>query len=143
MNKYLVWLPAFIILGLTMYKQLNEAIESKPVSRNILFSVHKSSSYASVVYNNTSARVNIIVEKVNTNGQHTIVWHKNFEQKYLCQYPSLENALKENITICNLSQRKEYLVVHRILTYNSKGSKLEMEDRILIEDNNCTIEICV
>src|SRR5205085_12638104 len=113
-----------------------EAMETKPVNKNISFSVYKSSSYTSVAYNNTSAQVNIIVEKVNTRGQHTIVWDKKLEQKYLRQYPSVENALKENITIDNLDGKKEYLVVHYIVTYNSKGSELQMQDCDVIKDHN-------
>jgi hypothetical protein len=136
MNKYLVWLPAFMVLGAVIYKPAKEAPEAKPVSKNISFSVYKSSSYTSVVYNNTSARVYIIVEKVNTNGQHTIVWDKKLDPKYLSQYPSIENALKQNITIHNLNREKEYLVVHYILTYNSKGSELQMQDSTIMKDDN-------
>jgi hypothetical protein len=104
MNKYLVWLPALPVLGAVIYKPLKQA-ESKSVSKNISFSVYKSSSYTSVVYNNTSAGVYISVEKVNTKGQHTIVWDK-IKQKNLSRYPSLENALKQNIIIRNLSRKK-------------------------------------
>jgi hypothetical protein len=47
MHKYLVWLPAFIILGAVIYKPLKQ-VKSKSISSNILFSVYKSSSYTSV-----------------------------------------------------------------------------------------------
>ena len=136
MNKYLVWLPAFMVLGAVIYKPVKEATEARLVNKNISFSVYKSSSYTSVVYNNTSAKVYIIVEKVNTKGQHTIVWDKKFDPKYLSRYPSVENALKQNITIHNLNREKEYLIVHYILTYNSKESELQMQDSIIMKDDN-------
>jgi hypothetical protein len=136
MNKHLAWLPAFIIFATAIYKPVKEAMETKLVNKNISFNVYKSSSYTSVVYNNTSAQINIIVEKVNTKGQHTIVWDKKFEQKYLNQYPAAENALKQNITISNLDGKKEYVIVHYIVTYNSKGSELHMQDCAVIKDNN-------
>jgi hypothetical protein len=136
MNKYLAWLPAFIILAAVMYKPVKEATDAKPVNKNISFSVYKSNSYTSAVYNNTSAQVNIIVEKVNTEGQHTIIWDKKFEQKYLSKYPSIENALKQNITIQNLNGKKEYLVAHYILRYNSKGSELQMEHYTVMKDDS-------
>jgi len=136
MNKYLAWLPAFIILGVVIYKPVKEATTAKPASKNISFSVYKSSSYTSVVYNNTFAQVNIIVEKVNTRGQRTTVLDKKFEQKYLSQYPSVENALKQNITIHNLNYENECLVVCYIVTYNSKGSELQIQGSTIIKNNN-------
>src|SRR6266536_4448177 len=136
MDKYLVWLAVVMVLGALIYKAAKETAEAKPVSKDISFSVYKSSSYISGVYSNTSAGVDIIVEKVNAKGQHTIVWDKKLESKYLSQYPYAENALKQNITIYNLNRKKEYLVVHYILTYNSKGSELQMKDCTIMKGNN-------
>jgi len=136
MNKYLAWLPAFIILAVVIYKPVKEAMETKLVTKSISVSVYKSSSYTSLVYNNTSAKVNIIVEKVDTKGKRTIVCDKKLEQKYLSEYPSVENALKENITIYNLDGKKECLLVHYIVTYNSKGSELQMHGSTFLNDNN-------
>jgi hypothetical protein len=136
MNKYIAWLPAFIILATVIYKPVKEATETKLISKDISFSVYKSSSYKSVAYNNTSAEVNIIVEKVNTKGQHTIVWDKKLDSKYLSKYPSFENALTQNITINNLDSKKECLVVNYIVTYNSKGSELQMHSSTILADNN-------
>ena len=136
MNKYLVWLPALMVLGAVMYKQVKQATESKFVNKNISFAVYKGSSYTSGIYNNTSAQVHIIVEKVTTKGQHTIVWDKTLDSKYLSQYPSAENALKQNVTIPGVNQKKEYLVVYYTLTYNSKGSELQMQDGTIVKDSN-------
>src|SRR5438046_2374698 len=117
MNKFLIWLPAVMVLGTIMYKPVKEATESKVVSKNISFAVYKGSSYTSGVYDNTSAQVHIIVEKVNTRGQHKIVWDKTLDSKSLSQYPSAENALKQTVTIPNVNQKKEYLLVHYTLIY--------------------------
>jgi hypothetical protein len=136
MNKHLAWLPAFIILAAVIYRPVKETAETKLVNKNISFTVYKSSSYTSVVYNNTSAQVNIIVEKVNTKGQHQIVWDKKLAQKYLSEYPVAENALKQNITISNLDGKKEYLLVQYIVTYNSKGSELQMHSSTVLTANN-------
>jgi hypothetical protein len=136
MNKYLAWLPAPTILGAVMYKSVKENTATKTVSKNISFNVYKSNPYTSGVYNNTSVQVHIIVEKINTGGQHTIVWDKKLDSKCLSQYPSVENALKQNITIRNVNQKKEYVAVYYTLTYNSKGSELQMQDGIIMKDNN-------
>ena len=136
MNKFLAWFSAVMILGAVMQKPVKEAMQPKLANRDISFTVYKGTSYTSGIYNNTSVQIHIIVEKVNTKGQHTIVWDKRLDAKYLSQYPAAENALKQNVTIYNVNQKKEYLVVHYTLTYNSKGSKLHMRDRAVINDKN-------
>ena len=136
MNKYLIWLPALMVLGTIMYKPVKEAMETETVNKNISFAVYKSTPYTSAVYNNASASVHIIIEKVDTRGQHTKVWDKTLNSKYLSQYPSVENALKQNITINNVNQKKEYLVVYYTLTYNSKGSELQMHEGTIVKENN-------
>jgi hypothetical protein len=136
MNKYLAWLPGLLVLGAVIYTPERNATETEIVSKNISFTVYKSNPYTSGVYHNTSAQVHIVVEKVNTNGQHTIVWDERLDPKCLSQFPSIENALKQNITIHKVNQKKEYVIVHYTLTYNSKGSELQMQDGIIVKDNN-------
>ena len=136
MNKYLAWLPALLILGAVTYKSAKEATQPKLVTKNILFAVFKGGAYTSGVYNTTSAQVHLYIEKVNSKGQHTIVWDKMLDAKYLGQYPSIENALKQNVTVKNVNDKKEYLVVHYILTYNSKGSELLMHEGTVIKDSS-------
>jgi hypothetical protein len=136
MNKYLAWLPLLMIAGVFTLKPIKEAREEKPLNRSISFAVYKSNAYTSAAYNNTSAEVHIIVEKVTTSGKHTIVWDKKLDSKSLSQYPSVKNALKQNITIPNVNQKKEYLAVHYTLTYNSKGSELQMWESTIVKENN-------
>lgn len=136
MNKYLAWLPALMVLGTLMYKPVKEATKAKLVSQNISLAVYKSSDYTSKVYDNTSAQVHIIVEKVNSKGKRTIVWDKIMDAKSLSEYPSVENAVKQNITVHNVNQKKEYLVVDYTLIYNSKGTELQMHDAEVVKDTN-------
>ena len=136
MNKLIAWLPALMVLGAVIYKPVKEATETKTVNKNISFSVYKGNSYTSGVYSNTFAQIHIVVEKVNTKGQREIVWDKILESKYISQYPSANNALKQNIVIPNVNQKKEYLLVYYTLTYNSKGSKLQMQDGTIVKDSN-------
>ena len=136
MNKFLIWLPTVMVLGTVMYKPVKEATEVKTVNKNISFVVYKSNPYTSGVYNNTSAEVHIIVEKVNTKGQRTIVWDKTLDSKCLSEYPSVGNAVKQTVTIPNVNQKKEYLEVHYTLTYNSKGSELQMWESTVVKENN-------
>ena len=136
MYKLLTWLPAVMVLGAVMYKPVKEATETKTVNKNLSFAVYKTNPYTSGAYNNTSAEVHIIVEKVNTSGKHTKVWDKKLDSRSLSLYPSVENGLEQNITIHNVNQNKEHLVVYYTLTYNSKGSELQMWESSIIKENN-------
>lgn len=136
MNKFLAWLPALLVLGVVVYRPVKEATQPKLVNKNISFAVYKSSDYNSGAYNSTSAQVHITVEKINNKGQHTVVWDRTLDAKYLSQYPSVENALQQKITVHNVNEKKEKLVVYYTLIYNSKGSELQMQDGTVIRDSN-------
>ncbi len=136
MIKFLTWVPAVMILAAVMYKPVNEATQTKTVNKNLSFAIYKSDPYASGVYNNTLAEVHITVEKVNTSGKHTIVWDKKLDSKSLSQYPSVENALKQNITVHDVNPKKEHLAVYYTLTYNSKGSELRMWESTIVKESN-------
>jgi len=136
MNKYLAWLPALMALAAVIYKPVTEARKSTPESKDISFAIYKSSNYSSNIYDNTSAQVEITVEKVNSKGKHSVIWQKVLDAKSLNYYPSFENALKQNITIHNLNGGKEYLIVNYTLTYNSKGSELRMHEGVIVKDQN-------
>jgi hypothetical protein len=59
-----------MVLEAIAYKPVKEASQPELVNNNILVAVYKSSDYTSEAYNNTSAQLHIIVEKVNKRGQH-------------------------------------------------------------------------
>lgn len=143
MNKYLAWLPALMVLGTIMYKPVKEATHPKLVNQNISLAIFKSSDYTSRVYSNTSAEIQIVVEKVNRKGQHTVVWNKTMDAKTLSQYPSIENALQHNITINNVNAKKEHLVVDYTLIYNSKGNELHMHDATVVDKDHERVDISI
>jgi hypothetical protein len=136
MNKILAWLPALMVLVGTLAMPVKEATETHLVNKNISFSVYKSSDYTSSAYNTTSAQVHITIEKISANGQHTIVWDRTYDPKSLAAYPFLEDALKQNVTITNVNQKKEYLIVHYTLDYNAKGSEILMHEATVVKDGD-------
>jgi len=135
MNKYLTCLPAVMLLGGIMWVQAKKASEANLTNKDISFAVYKSQSYKSHVYENTFAQVHIVVEKINTRGEHTIVWEKNMNAKSLRKYPTIENALQQNVVVPNVNEKKEYLLVDYTLIYSSKGSQLQMHDETIINNN--------
>ena len=137
MNKYFAWLPVLMIAGVSVYKPVKEAREEKPVNKSISFAVYKSNSYSSEVYDNTSAQVHIIVEKAGKKGS-TIVCDTTLDSKMLKDYPSIERAQYQKIIIPAVNTSKEHLEVKYILTYNSKGNELQMQDGTVVSNNGAT-----
>ena len=137
MNKCLVWLPVLIVAGVSIYKPAKEAYEEKPVNKSVSFAVYKSSAYTSAAYNNTSAQVHIIVEKTGTKGT-SVVWDTTLNSRVLKDFPSLDKAQYQNILIPGINPCKEHLQVNYILTYNSKGNELQMQENAAVSNNGTT-----
>ena len=132
MKKHLLWLPVVaVVIGAAICKPVKEAREEKPVDKSISFAVYKGNNYASDVYNYTSAQVHITLEKV-SGAKRTTVWEKTFDAKLLKQYPSMENALSQKVTVSNVNDKKEHLEVKYVLIYNSKGSELQMQNDAVV-----------
>ena len=129
MKKYLLWLPiAWLVFGAAIYSTEKGSITSeKTVNKNISFAVYKGNNYASDIYNNTSAKLHITITKVRGTNR-TVVWDKTFDAKLLKQYPSLENALTQQVTVPNVLDAKERIEVTYTLTYNSNGTELQMQN---------------
>src|SRR5689334_6687109 len=133
MKTYLLWLPlVWFGFGAAIYTTTKGTTSTeKTVNKNISFAVYKGNNYASEVYNNTSATLHITITKVRGN-KRAVVWNKTFDARLLNQYPSLENALTQQVTVPNVLDKKEYLEVTYILTYNSNGSGLQMQNGTVV-----------
>ena len=129
-------LPGYLEPLGTMWVNAKTTTQSNIENNDISFVVYKSNSYKSDVYRNSSAQVHIVIEKIDTYGQQTTVWEKTMDAKSLSKYPTAENALKQNVTVCNVNEKKEYLVVNYTLIYNSKGSELQMHDATVVKNTN-------
>ena len=99
----------------------------KAVSKNISFAVYKAGDYNSNIYADASARLQVTIVKVR-GSKRSIVWQKSYDAKLLNQYPSLQNAIAQNVVINNVVDSKEKLEVVYTLTYDSKGSQLQLQD---------------
>jgi hypothetical protein len=113
------------------------------VNENVSLVVYKSSSYTSTAYSNSSAQVHVTIEKVNPADVNTIVWEKTFDSKYLNQYPSVEDAIKQNVEIENILEKDEYLVVKYDIIYDSQGSELQMQNDVIVDDSSKNIAISI
>ena len=144
MKKYLLWLPlVWFGFGAAIYTTTKGTTATeKSVNKNISFAVYKGNNYASEVYNNTSATLHIIITKVRGNNRF-IVWDKTFDAKLLKQYPSLENALTQQVTVPNVLDKKEHLEVTYVLTYDSNGNELQMQNGTIVYGNSDKLDISI
>jgi hypothetical protein len=144
MKKYLLWLPVvLLVLSAAIYGyEKRSAAAQKIVNKSISFAVYKGNNYTSEIYNNTSAKLHILIEKVRGKSR-TIVWDKTFEAKLLKEYPALENALSQKVTIPNVLDNKEHLEVTYTLTYNSNGSELQMQSGTVVYGVSDNVDISI
>jgi hypothetical protein len=134
MKKNLIiagFIAATVILGLVAHKPLKQVFTEKPVEKSIAFSVYRANNYTSSVYDQTSARVHVIVEKVSKHSR-IIVWEKTMDAKQLRQYPTADRPIVEKIIVPGIFDKKEHLEVKYILVYDSKGSQLEMQNGTVV-----------
>ncbi len=133
-KNILLWLAvgAAVVLLAAWSKPLIATINfEKPVSKNISFAVYTNSSYSSSVYNAASAKLQVTVVKVRGNKRST-VWQKEYDAKLLKDYPSLQNALAQKVTISNVVDSKDHLEVLYTITYNSNGSQIQLQDGAVV-----------
>jgi hypothetical protein len=133
MKNYLTWLPTLIVIAAAMSRPVKEAMTKKAVDKNISFVVYKGVDYASSAYNNTSAQLHVTVEKVN-GVKHTQVWSKTFDARQVKRYPSLEQATLQTVKVPKVAG-EEYLEITYTITYNSGGSKLQMQSDTVVGNN--------
>jgi hypothetical protein len=141
MKKQLLFIALALIATIItiIFVEKNTSTESvtvNTVNENVSLVVYKSADYTSTAYNNASAQLHVTIEKVNPAGENTIVWDKTFDAKYLSQYPSVEDAIKQNVEINNIRAKNEYLVVKYDIIYNSQGSELQMQNNVIIKDDS-------
>ena len=142
MNKALIWLPAFLTIGVTsLYKPVKEASTPKIEDRSVSLVIYKCADYTSPIYNNATAEAQITIEKVNRKGERIIIWGKTISSETLSEYPTLTSAEPQNITVPNVNKKTEHLEVTYVLTYNSKGSELQMQGGDILTEANNSVHI--
>jgi hypothetical protein len=143
MSRHFIWLPVILTIGVALYNPVKEARIQKKESKSISFSIYKGYAYTSEAYNNSTAQVRIIVEKIDTKGTHTKVWDKTLGTQGLSQYPSIEKAVSQNIVVPNVDKSKEHLEVTYILIYNSDGTELQMQGGEVLSGTDNKVDISI
>lgn len=132
--KFIIPALVIAITFLASFTAKNNNVKAKPVEKNIAFAFYKESDYAADVYKNTLASVHIKIEKVSKENR-AVVFEKTFDAITVKDYPSLQEAVAQTVKISNVFDSKEHIEVSYTLTYNSKGSELQMQSGFVVKDN--------
>jgi len=122
-----------ILLGLTLpaaifHTQIANIFSAeKPVSKKISLSIARDANYNQSVYDLSKASVKVVIFKVRDNKQ-IVLWDKTYDAIRLKDYPTLQNALHNEITVSNILDKKERLYVTYIITYNTNGGFMRIEN---------------
>ena len=122
------------LLGIAAYKTVKESFLEERVDKSVSFHLYKSGSYNSKVYDSTAAKIEITVQKVNGKNR-TQVWDTTFGPCLLRKYPSMEKALSKEVTIPGVLEKREHLEVKYVITYNSKGNVLQIQNGPYVLNN--------
>ena len=122
-----------ILLGLTLPAAIfhtqvaNVFSTEKAVNKEVSFSITRDTNYNEKAYDMASATVRVVIFKVRDNKQ-TILWNKVYGSMLLKDFPVNGKQMAETVIVRNISDRKEKLFVTYIVTYNTKGSVVELQN---------------
>ncbi len=112
------------------------------VDKQISLAIFAGNNYTSEAYNDALATVEVTVTEQTGIGQN-IVWKKEFSDLALKDYPAFQNALTQKVTIPNVIENKERLMVNYTITYNTGGSILQLSGDSLVPAGSTTQNLCI
>lgn len=130
MKKLLIILPVLMTLLLCASQAKKLSPTEKPISKSINLSIFRENNYSSAAYDSTIASVHITVSKV-VGDKYTTVYDKTLSSMQLQQFPEMQNAISNSLTIPNLLNNKEKLLINYEVTYDTRGSKLTLSNYLV------------
>lgn len=114
----------------------------KAMDKQISFSIARDSNYNGQAYDMELATVHVIIFKVKAKKQ-IVLWQKVFDTMQLKMYPTTAKALCQTVTVKNIYDSKEKLFVTYIVTYNTKGSIIQLENGTCVTKNAKEEKLCI
>ncbi len=144
MKKSIISLSLILLVTAIVYnKQIYSFIRSeKPIYKEISLTIATANNYNASAYDNALASVHVTVYKISGKKQ-TIVWDKTFDTMQLKNYPQINHALPERVTIPNVLESQEKLVVTYTVTYDTKGSVLKMANGSVVASGEKTEKLFI
>lgn len=105
----------------------NVLVAEKPVTKQITYSIQGDTNYNAPAYNKTVAAVHVFVFTVKNHRQH-IVWQKLYDAQPVKKYSGACNMVQQTVNIKNITESKEKLFITYIITYDTNGGKMQVEN---------------
>ena len=128
MKKYslITAILSILVVSVFFQKQVRSALfPEAPVSKQIQLAIFTQNNYSAAVYEQAKASVHVTVTKLKGKSRY-IVWEKTFEEMALKKYPTVHNAFTQQVTVPNIIDGKEKLLITYTVTYEAKGSVLKL-----------------
>ena len=135
MKKFISILPILITFVLAVQQVIKPHSTDKQVNKSINLSIYRENNYSSAAYDSTMASVHITLYKVVGN-KYTTVYEKTLSSMQLKQFPDVQNAINSSLTIPNMFNKKEKLLLNYAVTYNTQGSQLTLNNYIVTNATN-------
>src|SRR3954451_14853379 len=135
MKKFIAILPILITFILAVQQVIKHRPTEKQVSKSINLSIYRENNYSSAAYDSTIASVHITLYKVVGN-EYTTVYEKTLNSMQLKQFPNMQNAMNSSLTIPNLLNSKEKLLINYAVTYNTQGSEITLNNYLVTNAGN-------
>ena len=127
MKKFIILLPVILTLLVCLAFSVKKQPVEQPINKSINLSIYRENNYSSAAYDSTIASIHVTVYKVVDN-KCTPVCDKLFSGMQLKQFPEMQNALNHSITIPNIMNSKEKLLIYYDVIYNTRGSELTLSN---------------
>jgi hypothetical protein len=106
-------------------------IRERKVSKNIDMTISTKNNYSSNTYKYCEAKIDYTVIKVRGSMIDTLI-QRQFLPFKLKELPSFAKSFDEKITIKDVAERKERIIINYTVTYYSKGSILRINHEKLV-----------
>lgn len=128
MKKTIISSALIVCMTILVFnRQISELLwPEMPVTKNVSLAITADDNYHLSAYEHSKATVHVGIFKI-VKGKQSLVWEKDFDTLLLKDYPENGNAIRHNITIPKVYEKREDLIIRYKITYNSKGNIVELK----------------
>ena len=136
MKKITIIFTLVVAATVAVFAATNWYQKEQPVNKEINLSISSNNNYSSAAYDEAKASVHVVITKVSGSKQ-TVVLDKVYDAMQLKQIPTTGNAINKNVTIPNVFNDKEKLIINYTICYDSRGSIIQLcNDKIASDKTN-------
>lgn len=144
MKKTIISSALIICMTILVFnRQISEFIwPEKPITKELRLAITANDNYQLSAYQHAKATVHVEIFKV-VKGKQKLVWEKYFDTLLLKNYPDNGDAIRQNVEISKVYEKREDLIITYKVTYNSGGKIIQLKNRSLFPDGEITDHLTI